>query len=391
MPKIKKIRAYKILDSRAEWTIEAEISLDNGIISKACVPQGKSIGSFEAHSVPPDSATKNISEKIEQSLLGIDIESQEEIDNRMIEIDGSDDKSNLGANSILGVSLGCARAAALSLNIPVWKYLRSKYEFKENNNPRIFLNVINGGLHAGNNLKFQEYMIIPKGNNLTESVELGVMVYQAVKKHLVKNFGTIASGLGDEGGFAPNFSNDLEPFEILKKVIGDEGLSDKFDLGMDAAANNVDSSAGELTKTYTEIKNKFNILYLEDVFKENDFENFSKLKELIGGNTIIAGDDLTTTNTDRMKIAKEKGSINGIIIKPNQIGTLTETIQAIKLAKEWGWFVLVSHRSGETNDDFIIDLAIGTGADGIKIGAPARGERIAKFNRILEIEREYLS
>lgn len=391
MPKIKKIRAYKILDSRGEWTIEAEITLDNGIVSRACVPQGKSIGSFEAHSVPPETAIKNIRDKIEQSLLGIDIEKQEEIDRRMIDLDGTDNKSNLGANSILGVSLGCARAAAFSLNIPVWKYLRSKYKFKENNNPRLFLNVINGGLHAGNNLKFQEYMIIPKGKNLTESVGLGVSVYQAVKKYLVKNLGKNASGLGDEGGFAPDFSNDLEPFEILKKVIGDEGFTDKFDLGMDAAASNIDVSGQELTKTYEDIKDKFNIYYIEDSYREDDFDNFSKLKKSIGGNTIIAGDDLTTTNIERMKIAKEKDSINGIIIKPNQIGTLTETIAAIKLAKEWGWFVVVSHRSGETNDDFIVDLAIGAGADGIKIGAPARGERTAKFNRILEIGREILS
>lgn len=391
MPKIKKIRAYKILDSRGEWTIEAEISLDNGIISKACVPQGKSIGSFEAHSVSPDAAVKNISEKIEQSLLGIDIENQEEIDKRMIDLDGTDNKSNLGANSILGVSIGCIRAAALSLNVPVWKYLREKYVFKENGNSRLFLNVINGGLHAGNNLRFQEYMIIPKGKDLTESVGLGVSVYQAVKKYLIENMGKNTSGLGDEGGFAPNFSNDFEPFEILKKVIEDEGLSDKFDLGMDAAASNIDASGHELTEIYKEIKSKFNVFYLEDVFAEDDFDNFSKLKQDIGKNTIIAGDDLTTTNIERMKKAMERESINGIIIKPNQIGTLTETIAAIKLAKEYGWFTVVSHRSGETNDDFIVDLAIGAGADGIKIGAPARGERTAKYNRILETEREYLS
>lgn len=390
MAKISKIRAYKILDSRGEWTIETEITLDNGIVSKASVSQGKSIGSFEAHSVSPDTAIKNISEKIEQSLLGIDIEKQEEIDGRMISLDGTDNKSNLGANSILGVSLGCARAAALSLNVPIWKYLKEKYEFKENPNPRIFLNVINGGLHAGNNLKFQEYIIIPKGKNLTESVELGVSAYQAVKKYLMNNLGASASGLGDEGGFAPNFPNDFTPFEILQEVIKDEGFSDKFDLGMDAAATNVDSSTAELTKIYGEMRNKFNVFYLEDVFGENDFEGFSKLKESIGKDTIIAGDDLTTTNTERMKEAMEKGSINGIIIKPNQIGTLTETVAAIKLAKEWGWFVIVSHRSGETNDSFIVDLAIGTGADGIKIGAPARGERVAKLNRILEIERDGL-
>ena len=197
--------------------------------------------------------------------------------------------------------------------------------------------------------------------------------------------------MGDEGGFAPNFPDELAPFEILKKVIDEEGLSDKFDLGMDAAASNVDVSSQELIKTYEEIKKKFNVLYLEDLFGEEDFENFSKLKESIGNNTIIAGDDLTTTNIKRMKIAKEKESINGIIIKPNQIGTLTETIQAIKLAKEWGWFVIVSHRSGETNDDFIVDLALGTGADGLKIGSPARGERIAKLNRILQIQRNELN
>jgi len=391
MARIKKIRAYKILDSRGEWTIETEITLDNGIVSKSSVPQGKSIGSFEAYFVPPDTAINNISKKIEQNLLGIDIEEQEDIDNRMVDLDGTDNKSNLGANSILGVSLSCARAAALSLNVPVWKYLRSKYELRVNNNPRLFLNVINGGLHAGNNLRFQEYILISKGKNLTESVEMGVFLYQAVRKYLIKHLGRSSSSLGDEGGFAPNFSNDLQPFEILQEIIGDEGLTEKFDLGMDAAANNIDSPSQELTKTYLKIKDRFNIFYLEDHFKEDDFEDFSKLKRTIGGNTIVAGDDLTTTNIKRMKIAREKDSINGIIIKPNQIGTLTETIQAIKLAKEWGWLVIVSHRSGETSDTFIVDLALGTGADGIKIGAPARGERIAKFNRILEIERDELS
>lgn len=391
MAKIKSIKAHKILDSRGEWTIETEITLDNGITSQASVPQGKSIGSFEAKSAIPDDAVKNINEKIAPSLLGVEVEKQEEIDGKMIALDGTKDKSNLGANSILGVSLGCARAAAVSADLPLWKYLESKYGLKSNANPRLLLNVINGGLHAGNNLKFQEYMIIPKGKNLTESVDLGVTAYQAVKKYLIKELGASASNLGDEGGCAPYFPNELAPFEVLMKVIASEGLSDRIDLGMDAAASNVDSSSLELSKIYKDIKSKFNIFYLEDPFGEDDFENFAKLKESIGENTIITGDDLTTTNMERMKTAKEKSSINGIIIKPNQIGTLTETIQAIKLAKEWGWSTIVSHRSGETNDNFIIDLAIGAGADGIKIGAPARGERIAKFNRILEIERDELS
>ncbi|MEK7559654.1 MAG: phosphopyruvate hydratase [Patescibacteria group bacterium] len=391
MAKIKNIRAHKILDSRGEWTIETEISLDNGIISRASVPQGKSVGSFEAKSVLPDKAIESIEKTITPMLIGRSPEDQHEIDDLMISADNTPDKSNLGANSILGISLNCARTASLASNIPLWKYLASKFDLSANTNPKLFLNVINGGLHAGNNLRFQEYLIIPKGETLDDSVNIGVNVYQAVKKYLIKNLGASASNLGDEGGFAPNFPNELAPFEILEKVIKEEGLEEKIDFGIDAAANSIKSNSHELAPIYNEMKKRFNIYYLEDPYKENEFKNFSKIKGEIGETTIIAGDDLTTTNVIRMKKAKEQDCINGIIIKPNQIGTLSETIEAIKLAKEWGWKVIVSHRSGETNDDFIIDLALGSGADGIKTGAPARGERIAKFNRLLQMQREELN
>lgn len=390
MSKIKNIAAYKILDSRGEWTIETKITLDNNIISIASVPQGKSIGSFEAKSLPPDKAIESIEKNIAPLLIGKDPEDQNEIDGVMIQADNTKDKSVLGANSILGISLNCARAASRTLNIPIWKYLASKYNLSANSNPRLFLNVINGGLHAGNNLKFQEYIIIPKGKSISDSIDTGVRVYQNVKKYLVENFGQSASGLGDEGGFSPNFSNEAEPFEILKKIIEEE-TEGEVDFGLDAAANNININSSELTSIYKTMSARFNIYYLEDLYGEENFKDFSNFKKEIGEDTIIAGDDLTATNTERMKIAKEKECINGTIIKPNQIGTLSETMDAIKLAKKWGWKTIVSHRSGETNDDFIVDLALGSGADGIKIGSPARGERIAKYNRLLQIEREELN
>ncbi len=389
MAKISSLDSRPILDSRGEWTVETAMALDNGLISKASVPQGKSRGSFEMVYVKPEIAAKNVKELIEPALKGLDPSDQKEIDETLIKLDGTLDKSKLGANAILGVSIAAARAAAMAKGIPLWKHLREISEIYSESKipPRLYVNVVNGGMHSGNNLDFQEYLIIPKKETFKESVEVSVKIYKELKKFLENNFGKSASALGDEGGFAPNFKTNIEPFEIMAKVAESVGLRDEIDFGLDAAASDVKIEAPELLKFYNELKEKFGILYLEDPFPENDFEDFAKFTEKFGGNTFIVGDDLTTTNVNRIRKALKEKSVNGIIIKPNQIGTVSEALEAIKLAKISNWKVIISHRSGETNDDFIADLAYGVMADGIKLGAPARGERIAKYNRLLEIEK----
>jgi enolase len=253
------------------------------------------------------------------------------------------------------------------------------------------MNVVNGGLHAGNNLHFQEYLIIPKARTFKESVDIGTAIYHALGMALVKAKGRGAANLGDEGGFAPNFKSDLEPFQMLRAVAKKLKLDKKIDLGIDAAATDIKGlSRLQLNNTYKKLIKEYSPLYIEDPFGENDFKNFATFTATNTTKTKlklwIAGDDLTTTNTDRMEMAQAKKSVNAIIIKPNQIGTITETLNAVRLARQYKWAVVISHRSGETNDDFIADLAYGVAADGFKLGAPARGERIAKYNRLLEIE-----
>lgn len=386
MPKIQKLDARPILNSRGEWTIEVALKLTNGQTVKSSIPQGASRGRAETVYVRPEKAIKNIRHIIQPALKGKNPSLQRKIDELLINLDGRKNKSRLGGNTILGVSLACCRAAAQAQEIPLWKHLKKISNLRGTPEmPRLFINVINGGLHAHNNLDFQEYLIIPKSRNIKNSTTTGIKIYKALKQYLERNFGPGRTGVGDEGGFAPKFKNNLEPFEILAKIISRLGLKNRINLGMDAAATNIKIPAKKLFSIYNKLMQNFNLYYLEDPFRENDFENFARLNQKIGKNTFVCADDLTTTNLERMKKACEKGSINSIIIKPNQIGTLSETLAAIAQAKKWGWKVVVSHRSGETNDDFIADLAYAVGAFGIKLGAPARGERIAKYNRLLEI------
>ncbi len=388
--KIKSIKARPELDSRGEWTIEVRLKLQNGIKSVASVPQGKSCGLSEAVYVSPKIAIKNIEKIISPALNGIHAGNQNFIDHCLTKLDGTKNKSKLGANATLGVSVAAAKAAALSQGIPLWKHIAHLLEYKRTKDyfPKLFINVVNGGLHAKNNLDFQEYLIIPKSKNITESVKVGLTLYKNLGAYLGKHFGKGATGLGDEGGFAPNLDDNLEPFRILTHIAKVGHLQNKIQFGLDVAASNIKKSPAELFKLYTQLKSKYKLHYLEDPFKEKDFKNFAKLEALIGKNTLVCGDDLTTTNVELMKKARVAKSINSIIIKPNQIGTLTETLAAIEQAKKWGWKVVVSHRSGETQDDFIADLAYGSYAYGLKLGAPARGERIAKYNRLLEINQE---
>ncbi|EKD64509.1 MAG: hypothetical protein ACD_50C00362G0003 [uncultured bacterium] len=377
----------KILDSRGEWTIEVVIKFSNGLEARASVPQGKSVGSYEAVYLPVDKAINVIKEFIEPKVKGRKLGEQKEFDALLVELDGTASKSNLGANSTLGLSLAYARASALAENIPLWRSIGNIYGEKPTRKPYLYVNLINGGLHAGNNLDFQEYMIIPQTESYRQSVEASVAIYQRMKKYLIEHLGAGASNLGDEGGCAPYFPNALAPFEILAKAIQRVDLPLKILFGLDAAANNIKKSSAELTKSYKDMIDKFSLFYLEDPYKEQEFEDFSALLKKTSSLT-IAGDDLTATNISRIQKACEQSCINGVVIKPNQIGTLSETLDAVRTARKCGYSIVVSHRSGETNDGFIVDLAHGIGADGIKIGAPARGERVEKFNRFLEIEEE---
>jgi len=388
--KIKSIKAHPELDSRGEWTIEVRLKLQNGIESVASVPQGKSRGSSEAVYVTPKIAIKNIEKIIAPKLKGIHAGNQNFIDHCLLKLDGTKNKSRLGANATLAVSVAVTKAAAASRQIPLWRHIAHLLNYKRTRDdfPKLFINVVNGGLHTKNNLDFQEYLIIPKSNNITESVKIGLTLYKSLGEYLGEHFDKEATGLGDEGGFAPNLDDNLEPFRILTHIAKVSHLQNKIQFGLDAAASNIKKSPAELFKLYAELKSKYQLHYFEDPFKEKDFKNFAKLNQILGKNTLICGDDLTTTNVELMKKARDLKAINSIIIKPNQIGTLTETLAAIEQAKKWSWKVIVSHRSGETQDDFIADLAYGSYAYGLKLGAPARGERIAKYNRLLEIDQE---
>lgn len=383
MSKIKDISVKQIKDSRGEGTLEVTVEIDNGEKVSASSPQGKSCGSYEAVCVETDKALENVESRIKYGLIGLNCRDQENIDSTLLGIDGTPDKRNLGSNAMLPVSLACARAGARSSHLPLWQYIKNfmGIHYKDRK-PRLLMNVINGGLHAENNLEFQEYMIIPKGETIKESFEIGFKIYSELRNNFPN------APLGNEGGISPDFSNDKEPFEVLSNISQNLGLREKIDFGMDAAASNVKKDSKELSDFYKTLIEKFNLFYLEDPFSEHAFNSFSSFKKEFGDKLKIVGDDITVTNTFRMEEAERKGCVNGVIIKPNQIGTLCETIQAIKLAREYGWFVFVSHRSGETEDSFIADLAYGVGADGIKAGAPGPKERLSKYRRLIEIEEK---
>ncbi len=410
--KIKSLLARPILDSRGMWTVEVLLETKSGVRAVASVPQGKSTGSSEARALPVEQAVKNVNERIAPWMKRNDFKDQAALDAFLCKLDGTVLKEKLGANAILPVSITYARAEAAEKKMPLWKHIRGSLPFSAKAedpcfqmsksksmdsrfrgngtiHPRLFINVVNGGLHAGNNLDFQEYLIIPRCRTIAESVEVGVAMYHALGVTLEKMKGKNAVNLGDEGGFAPDFKNNIEPFQILRSVAKRLHLEKKIDFGMDAAATDVKKlSDKKLEETYIKLVRNNKLIYIEDPFNEKDFLAFASLNLHFRGKTWIAGDDLTTTNVLNMEKARDEESINAVIIKPNQIGTVTESLDAVRLARKYGWAVVASHRSGETDDDFIADFAYGVHAEGLKLGAPARGERIAKYNRLLQIEKE---
>ena len=406
MTKIKNIIGRQVFDSRGFPTVEAEVVLENGIKSKAIVPSGASTGSYEAVELRDidnkylkkgvSSAVKNINTKL-QKLIGLDVNDQNKIDNQMIDIDGTKNKSNIGANSILAVSIASCKAGALNNKLNLFEYID-----KKNNEyclPYPMLNIINGGAHANNTLKIQEFMIRPDGaENFTDCLQISFLIIQRLKELLVKK--NLSSSVGDEGGFAPSLDSDESAIELILSAIHNAGFKAGEDviICLDVASNELYEknkykilddkllSSDEMIDFYYDITKKYPILSIEDPIFEDDWDTWSKLNKKLGSKIQIVGDDLFVTNIKRLKKGVEKKSANAILIKLNQIGTLTETLETINYAKKNNFKTIISHRSGDTEDTFIADLCVATNSSQIKTGSLARSERVSKYNRLIRIE-----
>jgi enolase len=415
MAKVKSIIAREILDSRGSPTVETTVLLEDGSRAEASIPSGASTGAHEALELRDNDPSRynglgvlksvaNVNEIIAPKVIGMDAKEQTKIDQLMIELDGTKNKSKLGANSILSVSQGICEASAVSYKMPNYKYI--SYLFGINIDklkmPIPTFNIINGGKHGSGNLNFQEFHVIPSSKySYHEALRVGEEIYQEVKK-VLKHRGAIYS-VGDEGGFAPNLFTNLDALEVLKIAIGQTSFlfgRDVF-LGLDVASSEFykngkyeikdrasPMSTDELIEYYHDLNDQYHLYILEDPLEEDAWDGWVKLTLELGEKIVIIGDDLLCTQLERTKKAVETKACTGILIKPNQVGTILETIAVVREAKKSGLKINVSHRSGETNDDFIADFAVGVGADFIKFGAPARGERVTKYNRLLKIEEE---
>lgn len=401
--KITKVEGTQILDSRGNPTLSVKVFAGD-IFGEFSVPSGASTGSFEAvekrdgdqnyfRGLGVLKTIEGIKNEISGALVGTEAIDQKKIDQILIELDGTPDKSRLGGNALIGVSIASCKVAAKLLNLPVFEYLRTLIQIKPSQKvPFLFMNLINGGKHAQSKLAFQEYMIVPQIENVEEALNIGTLILNDLKKLIVVKLGPQSANIGDEGGEVPDTADVRMPLSLLQEVIDKNGLSEKVKIALDIAASSFydngkylmedkEFTAEELLEEYLAITKQFPIIFsIEDPFFEEDFENFAKLKQQFKG--LVVGDDLTVTNTEKLKQALDKKSINAIIIKPNQIGTLTETLETMKLARNNDIECIISHRSGETDDDFIADLAYAFGCFGLKSGAPQRGERVVKYNRL---------
>jgi enolase len=408
---IDRIIAREILDSRGNPTVEADVFLSDGTMGRAAVPSGASTGEHEAIELrdgDPErylskgvrQAVQNIEETIAPGLRGMDPTDQMAIDATLIELDGTPNKANLGANAILAVSMATARAASTSLGMPLYRYLGGPLSRVL---PVPMMNIINGGAHATNTVDFQEFMIVPIGaETFSDAVRMGAEVFHSLKKVLVKQ--KLATGVGDEGGFAPDLKNDEEAIKVILEAIDAAGYAagKEIALALDCAASELHqdgqyvfkkSGAGKksvegMIELYTRWIDEYPIVSIEDGLAEDDWEGWAKLTAAIGDRCQLVGDDLFVTNTERLARGIENGIGNAILIKVNQIGTLTETLEAIDMARAAGYLSVISHRSGETEDTFIADLAVGTGAGQIKTGSASRTDRVAKYNQLLRIEEQ---
>ncbi|CCW67868.1 unnamed protein product [Phytomonas sp. Hart1] len=414
---ILKVHAREVLDSRGNPTVEVEVTTDKGMF-RSVVPSGASTGIHEACELRDEDknryggkgclkAIKNVNEVLAPALISKDETQQEELDKLMCDMDGTKNKSKLGANAILGCSMAISKAAAASFGMPLYKYIAKLAGTKEIRLPVPSFNVINGGKHAGNVLPFQEFMIAPvKAKSFSEGLQMGSEVYHALKVILKKKYGQDAVNVGDEGGFAPPISHIDEPLPILMEAIEKAGHKGRFAICMDCAASEAYDAdkkqynmtfksaeptyvSGEsLLKTYENWVNNYPIKSIEDPYNEENFDEFAAITKALEGKAQVMGDDLTVTNVERIKIAIEKKSCNSLLLKVNQIGTLSESIAAARMCMDNGWSVMVSHRSGETEDTYIADLSVGLGTGQIKTGAPCRSERTSKMNQLLRIEEE---
>lgn len=398
---ITKIEAEEIKDSRNNPTLKVTVYSGDAFDSFS-VPSGASTGMNEAHELRDEDGkgVKNAIEKVNKiiapALIGKDILNQHEIDRIMLELDGTINKDNLGGNAMIGVSIACAKAAAKATEVEIFEHLRTLAEIKPSKKvPFLYMNLINGGKHAKNDLAFQEYHIVPDTEDVEEAVIIGVKIQNSLKEMIGKELGENSLILGDEGGYAPQVSDIRKPLLYLSEAIKENNLEGKVRLALDVASSSfyeggkykVDSkeiSKEELMNIYGSLIAEFNLLSIEDPFDEIDFDSFKELKEDHAG-LFVLGDDLTVTNKILVKKAIEKGSINAMIIKPNQIGTLSETLETMKLARENDIELVVSHRSGETDDDFIADLAFAFNCFGLKAGSPQKSERMIKYKRLIKI------
>jgi len=395
-----------------------DVTTEKGLF-RAAVPSGASTGIYEALELRDGDkaryggkgvlkAVNNVNTVLGPALVGADPTKQEEIDEKLIALDGTKDKSKYGANAILGISLAVARAGAAQKGVPLYRHIADIAGTKEILLPVPAFNVINGGSHAGNKLAMQEFMILPVGApSFAEAVRYGAEVYQHLKLVIKEKYGQDAVNVGDEGGFAPNVQNNKDALELLKVAIAKAGYTEQVKIGMDVAASEFFTKDGydldfkeknndksqvisgvQLANLYKEWVSQYPIISIEDPFDQDDFASYAKLNAEIGAGTQIVGDDLLVTNPARIEIALKEKACNALLLKVNQIGTVTESIRANKLAADNGWGVMVSHRSGETEDNFIADLVVGLGTGQIKTGAPCRSERLSKYNQLLRIAEE---
>ena len=404
------VRAREVLDSRGNPTVEAEVATRRSV-GRASVPSGASKGKLESlelrdgdgarfHGKGVKKAVANVTKVIGPRVRGLDAADIRSVDAAMIRLDGTPNKSNLGANAVLAVSMATTRAAALASSVSLFSHLRKRKAYTL---PVPMMNVINGGEHAGNDLAIQEFLIEPVGaRTCSEAVRMGSEVYHSLKEVLASKYGRMAINVGDEGGFAPPLSITRDALQSMREAVSKSGYSEReVRLGMDAASSTfyddkakkyvIDDEAmdaGELEDFYSALRDEFGLLTIEDPFHEDAFDAFASITKRLGAKTKIIGDDIYVTNVRRMRMGIEADATNAVLIKLNQIGSVSETEDSIELAHKAGWSVTVSHRSGETEDPFIAHLATAFGSDFVKTGAPARGERIAKYNELIRIEEE---
>jgi enolase len=403
------IVAREILDSRGNPTVEVDVSLTAGVTGRAAVPSGASTGEHEAVELRDDDknryggkgvlkAVENVNSAIAPELIGYDVRDQIQIDHRLCDLDGTPNKEKFGANAVLGVSLACAKAAAQALEVPLYRYIGG---VQASLLPVPLMNILNGGVHADNNVDIQEFMVAPAGaSSFAEGLRMGTEVYHALKKTLKEK--GYRTSIGDEGGFAPDLASNEQALDLILEAIERAGYRPGSDvlIALDAAASSFykgdhyqleaesepTMSSGELVEFWKRLVEKYPIYSIEDGLDENDWDGWKNLTESLGGRVQIVGDDLFVTNTERLRTGIAMGVGNSILVKVNQIGTLTETLRSIEMAQKAGYTAIISHRSGETEDTSIADIAVASNAGQIKTGAPCRTDRVAKYNQLLRIE-----